>query len=274
MRTAGLRVCPRDFRANANMSTKLKFQIRCGHRRFQVLKRALILLVFIIAASGAVHAQDDGYYTITGRVVDRDGNGFADAGICLEPGVYESKAFDRFVECIGTDPDGRFAFKRTKDESTTGKDYFLFVSVDNSDGLSTMTPPFDLVRRFDKSFDGKLVKLGSQDVIDLGDVGVQFWYGAAALTFSPRSKESVDWPNAWVRILNKNGNVVHLASLSREDVRKCVKNDGSRLDVALPEGRWKVEILTSPDSRGPVAYTPYFDIKRDAKHNATLKFKQ
>ncbi|HEX2640042.1 MAG TPA: hypothetical protein VHL50_05695 [Pyrinomonadaceae bacterium] len=243
-------------------------------KRRRVIGMALVQLALMLNGINLVPAQDEGYYTVSGRVVDQNGNGFADAGVCLEPIVYKSQAFDRFVECIGTESDGRFAFKRIKNESTAGKDYFLFVSVENNRSLSTVTPPFDLVREFDRSFDGKKVRFESKSSIELGDLGVQFWYGTAALTISQtglsRSKTVIDWPNVWLRILNKSGNVVYLSTLSREDARRYVKGNGTRLNVSLPEGKWKVELLTSPESDHPIAYSPYFEVERGAEHNVEL----
>ena len=251
----------------------LELQTKRCNRRYRIRGRIFIFVVLAIAWTGIIHAQDEGYYITKGRVVDRNGNGFPDAGICLEPVVYESQAFDRFVECIGTDSDGRFAIKKIKNESTIGKRYFLFVSVDGTDALSTITPPFDLVRHFDKSFDGREIVLGSKSLIDVGDVSVQFWYGAVTLDFSRSefkdSKKGIDWPSASLRILNQAGNVSFFSTLSKDDIARYVKYNGFKLSIALPEGKWKVEIRASSGKR-LVAYSSYFFVKRNSERSVKM----
>ena len=145
----------------------------------------IFLLVLLVTFQLNIAGQNDDLYTVKGRVIDDRGLPLADVGICVEPVVDRSTAFDSFTECVGTVSDGRFGISKFKNEFTIGQNQFLFVYAGTSSTvLTTIDPPFVWIRRYDKAFNGKLIRFGSKSVIDLGDVKVQFWFGQANLDFS------------------------------------------------------------------------------------------
>ena len=225
---------------------------------------ALILFSFVTA-----YGQNEDYYTITGRVVNENGKPNSDAGVWVEPVVYNSKQFDRFIEGVGTDIEGRFTKKIVKNKFTSNRDYFLFVTVDtNLDALTTVAPPFVRVREHDKTYDGKFIKLGNKDLIDVGDVKVQFWYGQANLNFADYfKKKNINpsergWRGLYIQVRNAKGYLVYASTLSISDIQKYVDQANSKVKISLPEGKWKIEILEEYPAP-KIAESSYFVIKKD-----------
>ena len=192
----------------------------------------------------------------------------SDAGIIVEPAKYNSKQFDRFIEGIGTDAEGRFTKKIVKNKFTLGENYFLFVTLDtNLDALQIIDPPFDRIRKYDKAFNGKLIKFGNEKLIDVGDVKIQFWYGQANLNFADYfKKKNIDpiergWRGLYIQVRNARGYRVYTSTLSISDIQKYVDQANSKIRISLPEGKWKVEILE--DYQYPkIGESAYFEIKK------------
>ena len=193
--------------------------------------------------------QDSDNYTVLGRVVDEKGKPLSDAGICVEPVVDNPTDFDSFIRCIGTEVDGRFSIKKFRNEYTIGKEHFLYVYADNTgvQVMSAINPPFRSIKQYDKTFEGKRLIFGAERVIDVGDVRVQFWFGQASLKFSEYSvgkrNKPIDWSRINLKIRNKDGRTVEFGTLSKYKQKTYIRNNGTELDISLPEGRWKVEII-------------------------------
>lgn len=232
-----------------------------------------LLTLLLICGVGSILGQSDNYHTITGRVIDDQGRPFANAGICLEPAKYTSTAFDRFIECADSEADGRFTIKKARSESTINQTQLLFVSVDNNSARTVIDPPFDLIRSYDRSFNGKPVKLDDKNLTDVGDVKVQFWFGQINLKFSKTSANQIDWPHIWLKVLHRNGRVAYFSTLSKNSINKYVKNDGSELSISLPQGKWKVEIVEF-DTRRVIAESSYIEVPRNGNKDVLMKSKR
>ena len=226
------------------------------------MRIVLLSAVLIIGGCGLIYGQNDDIYTVKGRVIDDKGNPFPHAGVRVAPVKYNTVAFDNIsMDFIETDSRGAFQIKEYKNEFTKGKRFFLFVLAgDASDALITISPPFVWIRRYDKAFNGKLIRFGFKSVIDVGDVKVQFWFGRANLEFSKfklkRRLSKIDWDGLYLRIRNRNGFRIYEKSLSQDDiyVKKYIDNTKSVLKISLPEGRWKVETIWNDKVLGQSSY--------------------
>ena len=229
-------------------------------RKFPV---SIALLSALIAASPFASrvgvSQDASEFIIVGRVVDGNGRPFTDVDIFLEPIVYRSKAFDRFIEPAEQKPDGSFRIIRYKTKAARSDGDFLFVSADKTgDAMDTVRPPFDWTRRYDHSFNGKLVRYGKDDIIDVGDVQVQFWYGKVVLRPVPK----IAWEDAYLRIREARGHIVFFQSFSKDELERYIVNDRTKLMISLPEGKWRVE-LVNYTRRQIFATSGFFTVSRN-----------
>lgn len=226
---------------------------------------------FVIISAQKPSMPTEQYYTITGRVVDENGKPNSDAGIIVEPVKYTSKQFDRFIEGVDTDAEGRFTKQIIKNEFTVGRNYFLFVTVDtNLNAVTTVDPPFDWIRKYDKTYNGKLIKLGKEKLIDVGDVKVQFWYGQANLNFADYFKkkninsQERGGRGLYIQVRNAKGYRVYASTLSISGIQKYVDQENSKVRISLPEGKWKIEILEDyPTPK--IAESSYFEIRKGEK---------
>jgi hypothetical protein len=227
------------------------------------------LTILILIGNVAIYGQNKDSYLITGRVISENGKANSTAGICIEPVMHNSTQFDRFIICTDTDDNGRFTKQINKNKYTVGQNYFLFVTADtNFKALTTIAPPFDLIRKYDKTFNGKLIKLGNQNLIDVGDVRAQFWYGQANLSFlefkKAKKNKDIDWGSIILQIKDKKGHIGFASTLSKSDLTEYIDQEKSELKISLPKGSWKVEILNSFE--GPkLAESSYFVIKKDTQ---------
>ena len=191
--------------------------------------------------------------------------------LCCFASICAQNSYQYEIEGESTNTEGRFNFIYNKKKVAPEDKHFLFVSIDNTkDALTTIYPPFDWVRQYDKSFDGKLVRFGSKDRIDVGDVKVQFWYGQADLSFSKTAANKIKWSQIYLKIRNKNGHMVYFSSLNQENIKRYIKNNGTEVAISLPEGRWKVEIIEF-DTRRILAQSPYFRITRNSKPDIVMR---
>jgi hypothetical protein len=200
-----------------------------------------LLIVLLLGVDADLYAQSTDQYKVVGTVVDANGQPYLDASVFLEPIEYLSTSFERFITGDGPDQSGRFEIVRNKTKVQPGQSALLFVVADEStDALSTIRPPFDAVRRFDKSFDGIKITYGSSNLIDVGRVNVRFWFGQAKIKTYTR----VPWSETYLRIRDPKGNTVYFQSLSAANIARYVRRDKSELSISLPEGRWRVELLS------------------------------
>lgn len=137
---------------------------------------------------------------------------------------------------------------------------------DDSEALTALRPPFDLLRRYDKSFNGRLVTFGSKDLVDLGDVPVQFRYGTATL----KSTNRIPWHEVYLRVKDKQGHIVCFMSLTENDIDSYVTKSGSELKISLPQGRWRVDFV-SWNSRKVFAQGRLFNLRERQNLNVLMR---
>jgi hypothetical protein len=229
--------------------------------------------VLILFGSDNGFSQTD-RYVIKGRVVDTDGQGVMHAGICLEP-VEISTAFDNFVECVGSGPDGTFKLEKIRNEFTDVAKQELYIYFGTSgDTLETIVPPFYGLQRFDKKFHGAPLVFGQESLIDIGDVTIQFWYGQVNLDFSrykaSKGLATIDWEGLYLRIRTSRGKIVYGNTLSHDDIYEHSYIDRAEdlLKLSIPEGRWKIEVLWKGGVR---AASPFFEVSRETRIKTVLR---
>lgn len=234
----------------------------------------LVLQIILLAGSCITfYAQDEEHYTIIGKVVDEKGTPVSGANVLIEPVTDTSTAFDRFIINKITDTEGKFSIIKSKTPHKISNELFLYPWVDeNLQALTTIKPPFDWLRKYDATFNGEFIKLGSENLIDVGNVKVKFWYGQVNLNFSnletKKNLKDIDWTSVWVKIRNKDGFTVFKNSLSISNIKKYLSAEKSELKISLPVGKWKVELLSFSTAKKPskkIAESNYFEIKKGEK---------
>lgn len=222
-----------------------------------------VICICLFVLSGTAAAQTDGAVLFSGRVIDEEGNPTSDAEVCLEPVVYESEAFDRIIECIKPGADGRFTMKKWRGGSKIETRYFLFVSRNSCESsLVRVTAPFDELRPAESFFDGMPFNLGSTPHIDAGDVPIKFYYGNAVLMLRKDGKNPIDWYGVYMKVSTKSGRTASFRSLSNSAIETHIRDEGTRLNICLPVGEWKVELVDG-ETEQKIASSNRFRIVRD-----------
>ncbi len=189
--------------------------------------------------------------SVVGRVTDSHGRPISHVDVYLEPANFVADGFDRLIESSVTGDDGRFVIKRNKEKGMSTRRWMLYVSLDRTVGtVSFLTPPFDMLRRYDKSFDGRPLEITGKELVNVGDLRVQFFYSKLTVDLSALKRASASgrgydlfWNKIYFRILNKKGHLAEESSLSDNDVRAQLGGDDSLLNISLPNGAWKIQVL-------------------------------
>jgi len=157
------------------------------------------------------------------------------AGIELNPSVV-------------TDHDGTFCienFVGDLSQSTTARLYVT--SLCRPDDVILVPAPFWPVLRKEKRFAGKGVILNPGSRTTVGDVKVQLIYGHVSLRILDRQHQplltrSADWSPIWIKLKKQNGVAVHESGLSVGEIERAVDLRESRINLAIPQGTWTMEV--------------------------------
>jgi hypothetical protein len=254
--------------------------VRISSRTLRVLTFLGILTFCSSVFVTGICGQGSNEHRIIGRVVTEAGEPLPGAEVLVQPRAYVPVSFERFVGAEVSDENGKFSVRarvsRTKEDLIIESDrnQQLIVWIDNNlEAFSPLTPPFDLLRKYDRRFNGRPITLGSNKVIVVGDIRPQFWYGQLDLRISekafPKGPAEIKWNDVYLRIRNGTGKTVHYSTMSNNDIEKYVKSNGLLLRLSLPEGKWKVEIVDS-NSRKTMFESPLTDIVRDQTRSVAM----
>lgn len=235
--------------------------------------KIITIIFFVLFGTCFTFAQDAEIYTITGRVVDDFGKPISEATATIAPVTDKTECFDCISEVKDfTETDGKFTLKIYR-KKLASAEHFLWITVDEGrDFLGTLDAPFYFLRKQDISFNGKLVILGKNKKIDIGDVKVQIRYGKAVLDFSSYftkskiNKDTWDWGDFFINIITaKKAKSVHFSGISQEQIRRYVDKTTSKLKISIPEGKWKIEIVRGYPIQNLRKYaeTDYFEIRHN-----------
>lgn len=115
------------------------------------------------------------------------------------------------------------------------------------DDLTLVNVPFWPRLRTRAKFSGKRITVGPGSTTRVGDTDVQVIYGHVSLRILDRRHRPLltkpdDWSPLWIRVRDQYGVTVHEAGLSPADIERSVDLKQSRINLALPEGRWILEV--------------------------------
>src|SRR5262249_27660019 len=148
-----------------------------------------ILVAVIVLCHRDSFAQN-AKYILVGRVVDENGRPVAGADVVLEPENYHSNTIDRFIESSVSLVDGSFRIEKDPAWVRSAGRLQLFISVDNTSATSVLlSPPFDVLRQVDVSYNGLPVKFSQGQFLDVGNVTIKFKNGEVQLDFGDRRLE-------------------------------------------------------------------------------------
>lgn len=250
-----------------NLSKNDKKSVCCFFKQksFQIFKLTLFFFSLLLLSKAIILSQQENLivYKVMGRVLDKNGKPISGSGIVIFPKTDFCHTFER----EWTDNNGQF-------EETVlaqkGETYYLYVSDVTEEAVnhkSLISTPFQCSNINREKFLGKPIKFGDEALIDVGDVNVQFWFGAVypKLTIKGKRLTKKQWLQIWIRLIDEEGRVV-----AEESVAPTVKSNEidikkSLLKLSLPEGKWKLEfqrfnydeIKIYPEIIGE---TPYFEI--------------
>lgn len=195
------------------------------------------LLIFLPGSVAQVQKR-----SVCGRVVLNTSNAIAKtevildyAGIELNPGVI-------------TDRDGNFCIENFVGDLTQSTTARLYVaSFCRPDDVILVAAPFWPVLRNERRFAGKDIVIDRGTLTRVGDVDVQLIYGHVSLRILDRRHQPLltrptDWSPVWIKVKKQNGVAVHESGLSVVEIERAVNLKESRINLALPQGSWTMEV--------------------------------
>lgn len=233
-----------------------------------------LLLVLAISEGYAQPASCD--YHVSGRVVDAHGQPIKGVDVFVSPYFSSSsKAFDLIEESTVTDADGRFSISI---KAMIGSLQHLYTSVP-SEGDDLISSPFSFLSERDKRLLGKRLKLGTNKIVDMGDVPVQFYYGDLKLKITNFGKylTETDWKKLWIVLYNNRNIILYEQSIGPTIKKPEIDISTSTAFYSLPEGKYRVEFRSFDDDKVPLKIgsralgsTQLFEIVRSETVNLAI----
>ena len=155
---------------------------------------------------------------------------------------------DGLLPGAAAERDGTFCVENYVDDLSKRTTARLYVaSFCSPDDLTLVNVPFWPRLRRETRFSGKRIIIGPGSRTSVGNVGVQIIYGHVSLRILDRQRrplltEPKEWFPLWIRVRDQNGVTVHESGLSVADVERSVDLKESRINLALPEGQWRLEV--------------------------------
>lgn len=212
---------------HAMPKTILKTSVICG---------LIITLIFLTGSRAQIRKR-----SVCGRVVNIP-NGVDRTEVVL---YFGPGGFEEFLPSFVPEPNGTFCIENYARDHTSARLYVA--SFCRPDDVMLMAAPFWPVLRKEKGFAGKDIVIDRGDLSRVGDVDVQLIYGHVSLRILDRWRQplltrSADWSPIWIRVKNQNGVAVHESGLSAVEIERSVNLKDSRINLALPNGTWTLEI--------------------------------
>lgn len=217
--------------------------------------------------------------TVKGRIVDGKGEPVGTAFVLL---ASNNPLFVSDLIGVGTEADDegffilKFACAKTKKPKSLYVTSPILRSVKH-----IILPPFELLRENDPLYSGIPVLLKRDKVIDIGEVKLQIQYAVVKLALTDKSGKQFftnkeQWSGLWIKIENDKGVRVGDEGMSVENYRDHTEADASALRIALPEGKWSVELFPEGRDGKFVARKLFTVIKTDSpvKVNLVVEDKQ
>ena len=206
-----------------------------------------ILLLSILAQFGPVAIRHVGQsnYVVTGRVVDERGDPIPHATVVLEP-AGPQETWESMVNYYQTNDRGEFRIEEESPLPTLEKVLYVTTTFP-PDTYAPISPPFEQLSSSDSSFAGRRVSMTKDQKLDLGNVTVQVRYGVVLIRLQDENSalllgrlgREAPLPDVNLRIRDRRGDVIDTAVVPHQGVHRA----DSAIALALPEGRWQVEIM-------------------------------
>lgn len=201
-----------------------------------------------IAVSLSAQAVQDGNrrytYVVKGRVVDGRGQPSAHARVIIHaPGPEDT--CESWVVHHEVDAEGRFRVEATASLPMEKRVLYVITSLPPN-AHAPIAPPFRELNSTNRAFAGLPILIKKNHEVDVGDVPIQVHYSEllvhlrgdkGAPAFTEFTDESA-LPRIQLRVRDFRGDVVGEGGVARNAFRR----GQSAIAVALPEGKWQIEI--------------------------------
>lgn len=147
-----------------------------------------------------------------------------------------------------TERDGTFCIENYVSDLSKPMPARLYVtSFCRPNDVALVNIPFWPRLRRKPGFSGKQITVGPGSLTNVGDVDVQVIYGHVSLRILDQQRRPLltkpdDWFAVWIRVRDQNGVTVHESGLSVVEIERSVNLKESRIDLALPNGTWTLEV--------------------------------
>ena len=219
----------------------------------QTVILAVLLILLDIRAAQDEHKEYK--YSVKGRVMDERGRSVPRARVILQPAVQSKTSEETIVHEMfihhETDANGRFRIDEKSSLRT--EEWILYVITSlPSHTYAPITPPFRELNDTEGRFAGRSIFIKEDQDVDLGDVPVQVRYGLVFLHLLDHSGRSlfgdlakeIDLRRLWLRVRDAQGDVASEGGIGRDAFRKSE----SAIALALPEGRWQLELAENSNT--------------------------
>ncbi|HXG63607.1 MAG TPA: ankyrin repeat domain-containing protein [Blastocatellia bacterium] len=205
-----------------------------------LIAQTLVIFACLLSQPAQTILPDDPLtYTVKGRVVDNHGRPIANARVGLR--VPEPQSPDVLASSL-TDEEGRFSASESSSAPTDKAT--LYVIAPPEDAHVVLDAMFGRFAYLGPSMRGRVVHFDGNQEVDVGDVSPQIRYGRVVIRLfdqegAPLPPDSDRWSNLVLRVRDSAGDVVE-ASAGVTDAGK--RRRESSLILALPEGKWSIEV--------------------------------
>jgi Ankyrin repeats (3 copies)/Ankyrin repeat len=205
---------------------------------------ALGALAVSLSAQTVQDGNRSDTYVVNGRVIDSRGQPSAHARVIIEAPSPED-TLDSLVVHHEVDAEGRFHLEETATLPIEKRVLYVITPLP-LDVHAPILPPFRQLNSTDRAFAGLPILIKKNQRVDVGDVPVQVRYGEVLVylrdekdgpLFNVFTNDS-DLPHFQLRVRDYRGDVVGEGGVAHNAFRRTQ----SAIALALPEGRWQVEI--------------------------------
>jgi len=215
------------------------------------LIRFVGIMIILAVVSDIVYAQSrDEPYKIMGRIINKDGIPIRGVDVYISPFYDESsKIYDLLEVSSVSDSEGRFYLNAI---AKPGEVQYLYTSL-SVRGEELISPPFSFVNQHDRRLLGQSIIFGSQSIIDVGDMPVQFRFGTVAVAIMSGGQllKKEDWLRLWVILRNDKNIILSQRSLGPDVAYPKIDIGMSTIYFALPYGNWKLEFHSFDEQKSP-----------------------
>lgn len=213
-------------------------------------KKLLIPIVALVVVSfnespKAVHQVQQ--RLICGKVIDERGGSVSGALVTLGPAALNPVwGADVLLPGALTEKDGAFCVEWFVREIKNADARLYVTALCRPGDITLVAPPFESLRSRPPTFTGRAVSLKSQRE-DVGDIRLQVIYPHIKLRILDRRGRPLltrqeQWAPLWIRVKDRRGTVAHEGGLSPSEIESAVDLTQSSINLALPQGIWRVEI--------------------------------